>query len=111
MRMVSPEKRNYATCLLSVLRPSAVHLRVPVAGHRGDALCLVEDDLGQHRTLGGREINSFDINVEMILGWVKSCMMLHDGACAPVPTKELEEIRLIDVEARRVTEFPGPDCD
>jgi len=47
----------------------------------------------------------------MILRWIESCMKRHDAACAPVPTKDLEEVRLIDVESRQVVKYPGPHCE
>jgi hypothetical protein len=109
--MDSPDKRHYATCLLSVLRPSSISLSVPVVAHRGDALCMVENDIGPQKTLGGRLVDSHEINVNMILGWIDSCMKRHDAACAPVPTKDLEEVRLIEVESRQVVKYPGPHCE
>jgi len=111
IKMDSPEKRNYATCLLSVLRPSSISLPVPVVAHRGDALCMVENDAGPQRTLGGRQVDSHRININMILSWIDSCIKRHDEACVPVPTKDLEEVRFIDVESRHVVEYPGPHCE
>jgi hypothetical protein len=35
----------------------------------------------------------------------------HDEACLPVSTKELEEIRLIEIETRKVVKCPGPECE
>ena len=111
IKMDGPEKRDYATCLLSVLKPSSISLSVPVVAHRGDALCVVEDDIGPQRTLGGRRINSREINVNLVLSWIDSCMKRHDEVCAPVPTKDLEEVRFIEVGTRQVVEYPGPDCE
>ncbi|KAF8864497.1 HET-domain-containing protein, partial [Acephala macrosclerotiorum] len=108
--MDSPEKRDYATCLLSVLRPSSISLPVPVVAHRGDSLCLVENDIGPQRTLGGRKIDSHETKVDIILGWISACVKHHDAACLPVATKDLEEVRLIDVESRQVVKYPGLDC-
>lgn len=110
IKMDSSEKRNYATCLLSVLKPSSVPLPVPVVAHRGDALCILEEDVGTQRTLGGRRIDSHEMNVEMVIGWVESCMERHDVACLPVHTKNLEDVRLIDVTSRQVIKYPGK-CD
>jgi hypothetical protein len=109
--MESPEKQQYATCLLSVLKPSSSSLSTRVIAHRGDALCLAEEDVGLERTLGGRRINSLDINVKLILAWVDACMKRHDEFCMPVQTKELEEIRLIDTQTRKVVKYPGSDCE
>lgn len=111
IKMDSPEKQDYATCLLSILRPSSISLPVPVVAHRGDALCLAENDVKPQRTLGGRRIDSHEINVDMILSWIDSCIKRHDSACTPVDTKDLEEVRLIEVESRQVVRYPGPDCE
>jgi len=111
IKMDSPQKRDYATCLLSVLKPSSISLPVGIVAHRGDALCLVENDIGPQRTLGGRRINSHETNVQMILSWIDACVKRHDAACLPVPTKDLEEVRFIDVKSRQVVKYPGPDSD
>jgi hypothetical protein len=58
IKMDSPEKQDYTTCLLSVLRPSSLSLDVPGLSHRGDALCMSENDIGPQRTLSGRRIDS-----------------------------------------------------
>lgn len=107
----TPEKRDYTTCLLSVLRPSSISLSTPIVSHRGDALCLVESDIGQQRTLGGRRINPHEMNAGMVLGWVQSCIERHNKSCAPVSTKELEAVRLVDVESRQVVKHPGLECE
>jgi hypothetical protein len=109
--MNSPEKRKYATCLLSVLRPSSINLSTRVLAHRGDALCLKETSLDSDRTLGGRRIDSMDINVNLIFNWVEACLKRHDTACLPVATKALQKIKLIDVETREVVRYPESDCD
>jgi hypothetical protein len=109
--MDSLEKRQYTTCVLAVLKPSSISLPTRIYAHRGDALCLLEKDVGPQSSLGGRRINSHDINVDLILSWVDSCVKRHDEACLPVPTKELEEIRLIEIETRKVVKYPGPECE
>jgi len=111
IRMDTPEKRDYGTCLLSALKPSSISLPSGIVAHRGDALCLMENDNTTDRTLGGKRVDPHEINMEIILQWVRSCVQLHDEACLPVSTTALEEIRLIDVESRKVVKYPGPDCE
>ena len=106
-----PEKRNYATCLLIVLKPSSIQVPFSTRAHRGDALCLLDSDLEANRTLGGRHINPVTIDFSMILEWISSCQKRHNETCLPVHTGELREIRLIDVETREVVEYQGPNCD
>jgi len=71
----------------------------------------MERDVGPQRTLGGRRIDYHDTNVNMILDWISRCVKNHDGACLPVQTKDLEEIRLIDVDSRQVVKYLGPHCE
>ena len=109
--MDTPEKRQYTTCLLSVLKPTSLSLPIRIVGHRGDALCLLETDIGPEHTLGGRRIDSVDINADFILGWVKKCEKLHDRSCTPVSTPAPDEIRLIDTDSRTIVPYPGSECD
>jgi Heterokaryon incompatibility protein (HET) len=111
IKMDMPEKRHYATCLLSVLNPSSISLPIPVVAHRTDALCIVENDIGLRRTLGARRVDSHQLDVTMINKWIRACMSNHDAACTPMPTKDLEEVRLIDVESRQVVAYPGPKSE
>jgi hypothetical protein len=64
--MESPEKRQYTTYVLAVLKPSSISLPTRISAHRGDALCLLEKDVGPQSSLGGKRINSRDINVDLI---------------------------------------------
>ena len=107
----NPVKREYATCLVSALHPSSISLPTQIVAHRGDALCLLENDIGPEHTLGGRQLDSDEMNVNMVLDWVQACMDRHDESCTPVPTEDLEQVRFVDVEARQVVRYPGPDCE
>lgn len=109
--MDSPEKRQYTTCLIPVLKPSSISLATRVVAHRGDALCMLEKDIEPQATLGGRQIDSHNINVDMIHKWVEACAERHDESCHPTAMKELEEIRLIEIESRKVVQYPGPECE
>lgn len=106
-----PEKRDYATCLVVVLKPSSILVPFSARAHRGDALCLLDSDLEPTRTLGGRYVNPLTIDYKMILEWISSCQMLHNETCLPVHTDELREIRLIDVETKEVVKYQGPSCE
>ena len=108
--MDTEEKRRSATCLVSTLKPSSLTLPLPVSAHRGDALCLMDDDLEPQRTLGGRKISQYRMNVEVVGEWLASCSRLHGADCAPVFTEELHGIRLVDVVTGKVVKYPG-DCE
>ncbi|KAL9086665.1 MAG: hypothetical protein Q9165_006984 [Trypethelium subeluteriae] len=47
----------------------------------------------------------------MVLRWVEACVDRHDISCTPVATKDLEQVRFVDIEARKVVRYPGPDCE
>ena len=111
IKMDTPETQAYGSCLLSALKPSSISLPAGIVAHRGDALCMMENNMGPRRTLGGKRIDPHEINIDTILHWVASCMERHDSACRPAPTKDLETVRLIDVESRQVVGYPGPDCE
>ncbi|KAL8686782.1 MAG: hypothetical protein Q9218_006869 [Villophora microphyllina] len=56
-------------------------------------------------------IDSHNININLILEWVEACTERHDKYCRPVPTKDLNQTRLVDIQTRKVVTYPGPDCD
>ena len=106
------EKRKFATCLIIVLKPSSIDsIPFPVRTHRGDALCLLEEDLEPNRTLGGRQIRQDKIDISVIQQWLSSCSGQHGTTCAPIFTPDLRKIHLVDVESRKIVNHPGDDCD
>ena len=112
IKLDEPSKRNYATALLAVLRPSTLDsLPFSVRAHRGDALAIHEADLQFGRTLGGRQIYQRRFDPEIIGRWLSICQSRHGGSCAPVWTEQLEHVRLIDVQTRKVVPHPAHECD
>lgn len=107
----TPEKRRYATCLVVALDPASSSLPFAIHAHRGDAMCLMAEDLQDGITLGGRKLVRGPTDMEMVKEWIGRCTRLHGTHCAPVLTEELTGIRLIDVHHRRVVKFPGFPCD
>lgn len=105
------EKRQYATCLVVALDPSSHSLPFSIRAHRGDAMCLVADDLKDGRTLGGRELQRNGVDVNLVNEWIRRCSRLHGAHCAPVLTDELAGIRLLDVQNRRIVKFPDTSPD
>ena len=103
-------KRQCATYLSIVLQPSTMDVPVNFRMTYGDALCLLEDDSEEGRTLGGRQIRQETVDLELIDHWISSCNRLHDTLCAPMYTVDLPYIRLVDVETRRVVSHPGQQC-
>ena len=112
IKLDEPRQRNYATTLLAVLRPSTLDsLTFSVRAHRGDALAMHESDLQIERTLGSRQICQSRFDAEIIGRWLSACQSRHGGSCAPVWTEQLEHIRLIDVQSRKIVPHPGHKFD
>lgn len=110
--MDTEEKRQYAKCLLITLKPSSLKLHFSTIAHRGDALCIVEeDDLVHATTLGGRLIDPRHINTNIIEEWFSSCFRLHGVNCTPLWTQDLQDIRLVDVSTQEINRYPEGGCD
>ena len=105
------EKKQYATCLLVTLDPSSMPLPFAIHAHRGDSVCLMADDVKDGRTLGGRKLARSEVNIEIVKEWINRCATLHGSCCEPVLTEKLQQIRLVDVEERKIVKFPGGPCD
>lgn len=104
------DKKRYATCLAVVLRPSVMNLSIPIRGHRGDALCLVQSGIEDGRGLGARALAMAGFDVDIAKQWLNSCITLHGNVCGSTHTDELKNIRLLDIVSMRVVEYPGPSC-
>ena len=105
--------RQYANCLLVVLRPSSSNVNLSVLAQRGDALCIMEGDNADYATtLGGRLVESRSFNRGVIEEWLLTCLRLHGRQCSPIYTEALQGIRLIDVlEPRKVINYPERGCE
>ncbi len=100
-----------AKCLLVTLEPSPDNMEFATRSNRGDALAIAENDLDPSISLGGRQIDTDHINVQMINKWISSCIRLHGADCNLVRTDDLRGIRLVDVTARKIVEYPESSCD
>lgn len=122
--MDSEIKRQSATCLVIVLRPSSLNLPVPIVAHRGDAMCLLEKDIQPSRALGGRRIersrpgstsplsSRVSSRFDFVRSCIEQCAEKHGTACSPVLSrKDLEEVRLLDVYSRKIVPFPKHDVE
>jgi hypothetical protein len=112
VEMNTEEKRQSTKCLLVILNPSIYPLAFSERAHRGDALCLLTDNKpGGTTGLGGREIDSCQLNTKIIESWISVCSQRHRKSCHPVWTEELSAIRHIDVGTRTIVKYPGNDSD
>lgn len=117
-------KRRSATCLVVSLRPSSVNLPLPIVAHRGDALCLLNEDIQSPRALGGRRIersrprstsrlsSRFSGRFDFVRSCIEQCAKKHGSACSPVLSREdLDGVRLLDVYSREIVPFPAHDVE
>lgn len=116
-------KARSATCLVVILKPNSSSLSIPVVAHRGEALCLSQDSIEDGRSLGGRRIDQtgFTYNtgrtvmtgsrVSMARAWIDACSNRHSESCSPIQTPDLDQIRLLGVENRRIVAFPTGGTD
>ena len=106
-------KRHYATCLIVTLRPSSEGSTadLPTRAHRGDALSLLEEDVEQSRTLGGRRIKHGELDYNLIREWLSICTSRHGPACVPQFTPDLKHTYLVDVQSRQIVRHPGHGCE
>jgi hypothetical protein len=108
----SDEQRKYGTCLIVALDPNPfVSVPHPIQAHRSDALCLLQNDQEEQRTLGGRKIVPDEPDFSIINEWLDRCAHQHDTSCKPLFTNELHNVHLIDVESRTIVNHPGHECD
>jgi hypothetical protein len=105
------QKRRYAKCLLVALQPSQISNQLSDRAQRGDALCMIEDDIDYETTLGGRQINPNHLDIDIVQGWLSSCCRLHPIGCSPLWTENLRDIRLVDVFDRKIVSYPERRCD
>lgn len=63
------------------------------------------------RTPGGRKITRSNMNIKIVEECLDRCTQLHGEDCSPVPTKELDKIRLVDVQKRQIVSYPEISCD
>ncbi|KZZ89349.1 Heterokaryon incompatibility [Moelleriella libera RCEF 2490] len=109
-KLDSPEKRQYAKCLLIALEPRPRGLSFYIRSHRGDALTILDNQITNGETLGGRKIQIQDFNINLCKHWLDNCDKAHGIACEPEFTPELSRIRLIEIESRTVITYPSSPC-
>jgi hypothetical protein len=101
---------QFPKCLLVALSQNSLSLEFNTRMHRGDALCVVEEDDADH-VLGGRLISPDHIQIDIIKDWLSSCDKLHTAKCRPVWTQELPNVKLVDVSTRRIVRPPANPFD
>ena len=73
-------------------------------------------DIGEHQPNGGpalgvRQVDPMTPNYCMIRDWLRRCDDLHHITCRPFVSEGLKQIKLVDVETRRIIMYPPDGCD
>jgi hypothetical protein len=61
--------------------------------------------------LGVRQVNPTTPNYSVIKDWLRGCDSLHHITCRPFVSEDLKEMKLIDVETRKIVRYPPDGCD
>ena len=96
--------RQFSKCLLVTLSDGSSSLEFSTKVHRGDTLCVVEEDDEPGHSLGGRLIAPNHLSTKIIEDWLSSCSKLHSPKCCTKWTQELADIKLIDVSTREIVQ-------
>ena len=108
----SDQKPGYAKCLLVALKPSSGNIEFSIVAHRGDALCIIdEDQTSEDSALRARIVDSTIIDFEVIKQWISTSHRLHHADCNPVHTDDLGEIRRIDLATLSIVTYPDSSCE
>lgn len=106
------KKRRYAKSIVVTLQPSTSPLAFEDRAMRGDALCFLQDDLLEHdKVLGGREIDPYRVNIELVKTWLTTCQQLHPFTCKPYWIEALRTIRLVNVDTCEIVQHPEQPCE
>src|SRR5436305_5187597 len=103
--------RQFSKCLLVTLSDGSSSLEFTTKVHRGDALCVVEEDDERGHSLGGRLIAPNHLSTKIIEDWLSSCSKLHSSKCCTKRTQELADIEFIDVSTREIVPRPHGSFD
>lgn len=101
---------KFPKCLLIALSADSTSMGFNTRLHKGDALCVLEEDDPDH-VLGGRVISRDHIQVNIIKDWLSCCDKLHTAKCRPVWTQELPDIKLVEVSTRKIVPPPESPFD
>lgn len=98
---------QFPKCLLITLSDddSSIQQQFSTQLHRGDALCVVQEDDPSH-CLAGRIIDPKALNINIIQDWLRTCDNLHTFKCSPSWTQEIPDLKLVDVTTRTIVKPP-----
>jgi hypothetical protein len=106
------DKHRYAKCLLVALKPGSINVPFSLTMHRGDALCIDERDrTDKTGAMAGRVITQDSLNITLIKEWLDTCWQLHGQDCKPQYSANLQNVRLVDIETRKVVAHPAHPCE
>lgn len=98
---------QFPKCLLITLSDddSSIQQQFSTQLHRGDALCVVQEDDPSH-CLAGRIIDPKALNINIIQDWLRTCDNLHTFKCSPSWTQEIPDLKLVEVTTRTIVKPP-----
>lgn len=103
----SHPKHCYDKCIVVDLAPK--HGQLSLDEHEGDALAILRD--GAPVSLTPQLVDPATINLRLIKEYFESCDRHHSLTCTRRPACQLENIKLIDTETRRLVPYPHQECD
>jgi hypothetical protein len=103
---------QFAKCLLVTLgdKDGFGKMEFSTKIHRGDAMCVLEEH-NVNSFLGGRVIDSHEVNIPMITQWLTVCDKLHISKCQPIWNWPLPHLKLLDVNSRKIVKAPTGSFD
>ncbi|KAI9710488.1 MAG: hypothetical protein M1820_002624 [Bogoriella megaspora] len=107
MVMDTDEKRRTASYVCAVLEPSYEGTTSEArASTHGDGLSIAQNNADKPVLgLGSRNIDTTNINYDMIWDWLSLCEAKHQTSCARPASDDLKSVRLINVHTRRIVKY------
>ncbi|KAF2236465.1 HET-domain-containing protein [Viridothelium virens] len=107
MRMDTNRKRSTARYICAILDPSYEGTTVEAqASTHGDGLSIAFNDVRYpYLALGSRNIDTGNLDFNMIRTWLSRCDSNHKLPCARITSDELKAICLIDVHQRKIVGY------
>jgi hypothetical protein len=94
---------QFPKSLLVTLSDEPSNLEFNTRLHRGDALCVLEEEDPEH-VPAGTFISPEHLKIDIIQDWLSSCDKLHSAQCRPAWTQELPHIKLVDASTREIVQ-------
>ncbi|KIJ64602.1 hypothetical protein HYDPIDRAFT_28536 [Hydnomerulius pinastri MD-312] len=103
----------FARCLYTTVRqsPDEAYARTILVDWAMDAIGVEEGSGKGVPALGLKKVDPRTPDYNMISGWLRRCDDLHHATCKPALSDGLRAIKLVDVETRKIIDYPPVRCD